>query len=154
MNRDFWVGTGIAGFALILLTIIIPLNVVTPKAVRAIVLSPVFWPNILSILLAIGGLMLALLAWQQQTDSDSEAPPSVGRLLTLFVMMPVYIFVLPILGMVPASILAFLAFLFLAKSKRITAGLITALLLPFILYAFFYHVAGVAIPQGQFVVLP
>lgn len=157
LNRDFWVGAGVAGFALFLLVVLIPLAVATPKSVQAIVLSPVFWPDILGIVLGIGGLALAIFAWvkpAKQTEA-LESPQRTLNLVFLFILMPVFVVAIPVLGMVLASMLAFLAMIIIIRpQRRRVAALLTALILPLALYAFFYHVAGVAIPQGQLVTLP
>lgn len=152
MSRDFWVGAGVAGFALFLLVVLIPFAVVTPKSVQAIVLSPLFWPNILASLLLIGGILQTFMGWRRGDDSP-ETPTKPARLVMLFILMPTYLVLIPWLGLVMASVLVFFGFLVITQTGRLP-GYLTAILLPLALYGFFYHVAGVAIPQGQLVTLP
>lgn len=158
MPRDAWIGLGVAGFALFVLLVLVPLGVATPKNVRAIVLSPVFWPNIVSVLVLIGGFGLAAAAWWRRSDvdqSENEVPPGGGRrILAVAAIMIVVVPLLPWLGMVWGTMAAFAAFLIIVRTRYRVAGIVTALILPLALYAFFYHVAGVAIPQGRFVLLP
>ena len=43
---------------------------------------------------------------------------------------------------------------FLVRTKHMTIAIVSAVAVPLLLYVFFAHVAGVAIPQGNFVRLP
>ena len=58
------------------------------------------------------------------------------------------------IGMVWASMLAFACLAFLMKTRHPKAALAAAVATPLLLYAFFAHVAGVAVPQGDFIRLP
>ena len=62
--------------------------------------------------------------------------------------------VMPWLGMVWTSMLAFVALAFLVKTRHPATAFICAIVVPLVLYAFFAHVASVAIPQGELVRLP
>ncbi|MGA1028969.1 MAG: hypothetical protein ACO3TB_08375, partial [Burkholderiaceae bacterium] len=76
------------------------------------------------------------------------------RLLTFLAAMALYAKYLDYLGMVLASILMLLVSFYLLGEKRIGLVLSVSILLPLVLYAFFLHVAGVSIPQGELIRLP
>lgn len=147
---------GVAG---LLLLYLIPIWVSSPSNVGNIVLSPRFWPYALTGFTVLTGLGL-LLAAKGQDDSeavnDPIDDPTMGwaRLAAMAVIMLATMWLLPRLGMVWTCMLAFLATAFLMRTRHPKTALACAVLVPLGLYAFFAHVAGVAIPQGNFVRLP
>lgn len=165
-NRlDLWVAVAVMALGLFMVLVGVPDWVVTPKSVRIPVLSPAFWPSILAWLLVGLGAGLAVMAL-----SGSRAATAVGggaggavggavvgraiRLLVLAGLLVVFVALLPVIGMVWASGLLFAGLVLLGRSPHPVAGLIVAVGLPLALYAFFQHVAGVAVPQGDWVTLP
>lgn len=141
--------------AAFLALVAIPNWVSSPSNVRNIILSPTFWPYVLSGFLAVTGIGLVLMP-ANPTD-DTEVPPDGSpwlRLLGLAVIMVLTMYAMPRLGMVWTCMIAFAAAAFMYKTRYPRAALICAVLVPLFLYAFFAHVAGVAIPQGEFVRLP
>ncbi len=139
----------------------IPAFVSSPSNVRNIVLSPTFWPYVLSGLLALTGVILVFTRYTEAGETadgaaDSAEPvPGAGlRLAGIAAVMILTVLLLPRLGMVWTSMLAFAASAFLYRTRHPVTALVCAVLVPLGLYAFFAHVAGVAIPQGQFVRLP
>ena len=76
------------------------------------------------------------------------------RLLTIAFVMLLTMLALPRIGMVWTSMLMFAASAFLVRTGHPRTALISAVVVPLVLYAFFAYVAGVAIPQGDFVRLP
>ena len=135
----------------------IPYWVSSPSNVRNIILSPVFWPYTLSgltVLIGLGLTVTGLYSSEDMTPEQAEIPGGYGRLLIMAVVMIIYMFGLPRLGMVWTSMLAFAATAFLVRTSHPKTALICALCVPLVLYAFFAHVASVAIPQGDFVRLP
>ena len=86
-------------------------------------------------------------------DDPFGEPPSraaaVGRVLALAALMLAMLWLLPRLGMVWTSMLAFAALAFLVATPHRRTALLCAALVPLALYAFFAHVAGIAIPQGD-----
>lgn len=140
----------------------IPTYVFSPSNVRNIVLSPAFWPYVLAGLTGIVGLGLIATAYLSDLsglDSEAEIDYSNGsapwvRLAALAGIMVLVMLGLPRLGMVWTAMLAFLACAYLFKTRHPIAAVVCAVVVPLLLYAFFAHVAGVAIPQGNFVRLP
>jgi hypothetical protein len=148
--------------ALFLILYAIPNFVFAPSNVGNIVLSPLFWPYVLSGLAGLIGLALLGTAVRSDEDvpfenedvthTDGAAPWL--RLAGLAVIMVLTMYALPRLGMVWTAMLAFAACAFMFRTRHPIIALVCAVLVPLLLYAFFAHVAGVAIPQGNFVRLP
>lgn len=157
LHRQSLIGIFAITAGLFLMFVAIPLWVSSPSNVRNIILAPVFWPYTLSGLTIIIGLGLTVTGFYSSEDTTPEAaeiPGGYKRLLIMAVIMAVYMLGLPRLGMVWTSMLAFAATAFLARTSHPKTALICAVCVPLVLYAFFAHVASVAIPQGNFVRLP
>ena len=149
------VGLAAIVFAAFLFTVGIPYGVTSPSNVSNIVLSPIFWPEVLAGLLALAGIGLLITARAKEPETEPEnVQGGAFRLILMAILMVLYIGLTPIFGMVWTSIAAFAAMAFLIHTHHPRSALLASVLVPFILYAFFAHVAGVAIPQGDFVRLP
>ena len=153
-------GMGAIAAAVFLLAFMIPNFVSTPKNVPNIVLSPLFCLNTLACLTALTGLGLIWSALRLPKD-DSTAESDVDdkqaaflRLLGIAAIMLVTMYAMPKVGLVWTAMFAFAATAFLVRTRNPVAALVSAVLVPLCLYFFFAHVAGVAIPQGDFVRLP
>lgn len=152
-------GIGACLVALFLVLVGIPNWVSSPSNVSNIVLSPTFWPYVLTALTGLAGLGLVLAARHASPNAvpdkmDAHDGNAWLRLAALAVIMILTMFALPRLGMVWTAMIVFIVTAFLFKTRHPRTALICAVLIPFGLYLFFAHVAGVAIPQGNFVRLP
>lgn len=156
---------GIGGVAIVIAAFLIlfgiPQWVSTPSNVHKLVLSPLFWPYIVAVLtgviglgLVVRSLMMAPAPADQSGPNYAEARSASLRLVILAVMMVIYMLAMNTVGMVWASMLAFVGVAFLVKTHHPKTAVIAAIVIPLLLYAFFAHVASVAIPQGIFVRLP
>lgn len=138
----------------------IPAWISSPSNVRNIVLSPLFWPYALAGFTGLAGLGLVVSGLRTpETETPVNDPiedPLAAwmRLLGMAVIMGLTMFLLPRLGMVLTSMLVFLATAFLVRTRHPITALVCAVIIPLVLYGFFAHVAGVAIPQGEFLRLP
>lgn len=141
----------------------IPRWVSSPSNVSNIILSPTFWPYVLTVLTGLIALGLLLVGWrmvdnepveQEQEQEQSSDKAAWMRLLALAVIMGLTMFALPRLGMVWTAMVVFIATAFLFKTRHPIIAIACAVVIPLFLYLFFAHVAGVAIPQGEFVRLP
>ena len=145
--------------ALFLGFVAIPVWVSSPSNVPNVVLSPLFWPYVLTALTGFSGLGLLLVSRHADPQVDPEEAETGNRqswlrLAAMAVIMCLTMFALPRLGMVWTSMLVFAVTAFLLRTRHPVTALICAVAIPLVLYAFFAHVAGVAIPQGIFVRLP
>lgn len=152
-------GLGACLVALFLVFVGIPTWVSSPSNVSNIVLSPTFWPYTLAGLTGLTGIGLMLssrtVGADRSVNTDEQLDDSPWfRLLALAVIMVATMVLLPRLGMVWTSIPVFAALAIMFRTHHRVIALICAVLIPITLYAFFAHVAGVAIPQGDYVRLP
>lgn len=160
-NKEFSIGAGVVFLSLMLIYYIVPVAVVSPSNVRMIVLDPAFWPNVISwMMLLIGMFMMAasLLKKQKAESSENKNLFSYKKelpLLLLVLFFSGYYILLPDLGMVWGSSLAYILLsVFICKTRHRLSAVLVGILLPIVLYAFFYYVAGVSIPQSEMVRLP
>lgn len=153
-------GFGALAASVLFIFIAIPALVSAPSNVRNIVLSPFFWPYAVAGFCGLTGLGLVaagLRAPKSQTKSEPDVdniPKAYLRLLGIAMIMSVTFYAMPRLGLVWTCMLAFVATAFLVRTSHPITALVCAVAVPLALYFFFAHVAGVAIPQGQFVRLP
>ncbi len=153
-------GIGAMVLSLFLLFVAIPSWVSSPSNVPNIILSPLFWPNVLAGVAGIVGAGMVLTAywrpkpaWTEPPDVPSR-PAAFARLAGVAAIMAGTMYLLPVLGMVWTAMLVFALLAFLVRTRHPIAALVCAVVVPLILYGFFAHVAGVAIPQGNYVRLP
>jgi len=159
IHRQTMIGIGAILAALFLVIVAVPTWVSSPSNVPNVILSPLFWPYTLAGLTGLIGIGLVLtgLASADRPRDEDATPRSAGgwaRLLLMAIIMVGYMYALPRLGMVWASMIAFIATAFLMHTRHPKVALICAVAVPLVLYIFFAHVAEVAIPQGLFVRLP
>ena len=154
----------VAGGALLIVWAV-PAFVSSPANVRNVVLSPLFWPYTLAGLIVLIGLGLALAARAlpraaamppdpDEIDLPPVPPGAAWRLAAMAGVMAGLMVLTPRIGMVWTAMLAFIATALVMRTGRPVVAAVCAVAVPLVLYAFFAHVAGIAIPQGQFVRLP
>lgn len=169
-NSYFISGLVTLFLSLLLLFVAIPFGITSPSNITKIVLSPVFWPQVLSVLLGITGIALMVCANDthdvnnninsniddNEHDEDLRVLAAGGfkRLFLMGILMGAYVAVIPKLGLVWTSMLAFVALSVLINSSHPRTAMIAAVVIPLVLYLFFAHVAGMSIPQGEFLRLP
>ncbi|WP_308916654.1 tripartite tricarboxylate transporter TctB family protein [Jannaschia sp. LMIT008] len=137
----------------------IPNFVSSPSNVRNIVLAPTFWPYTLTGLTALTGALLLFTGWRVDPailldEEDAAKPGAWLRLIALAAIMVATMQAMPILGMPLTCMAAFAATAFLFRTRHPIVALICTVAVPLVLYAFFAHVAGVAVPQGDLIRLP
>lgn len=158
-NDQLKIGIAAILFAVFLLVVAIPYGVTSPSNVGNVILSPVFWPNVLSGALALTGVGMVFMSWRPSSSDDNEVKQDVIsgawiRLGLMALLLVCYVWMIPYVGMVWASIPAFIATAALIRTSKPKTTCIVAIIAPLVLYAFFAHVAGVSIPQGEFLRLP
>lgn len=160
MHRVSWLGLGFIGFGAFVLAIAIPFAVTSPSNVQNVVLSPTFWPTIVAwLIIGLGGLLTVLrFAGSGMPDVEDEmggnGPAAWLRIAGAVAVMAALVLLTPTLGLVWTAMLAFGALSILVQSSKPVLSAVVAIVLPLVLYAFFAHVAGVAVPQGDFIRLP
>lgn len=150
----------LVGFALFGQFYLIPAGVNAPARVAVEALAPAFWPSIiLWMTLILGAILLAEGVFEYfrpapaAEKTDSEYLPvrdAVFRLGVAVVFLFIYYFLIEVIGMVAASVLAILVFTWFSGERRYVIFVPVAILLPFGLYYFFTEVAHVPLPLGYF----
>ena len=181
-QQSIVVGLFSLGLGLLLHFWLIPNFISVPGNMARAVLSPAFWPEILAVMAMIAGVFVLIPAFRQGdasntaelvsssdaaalsesgdqnshsgTDLSQEPQSNVIRLFAFVVAMTLYAKYLDYLGMALASVLMLLVSFYLLGERRLGLVLTVSVLLPLVLYAFFLHVAGVSIPQGELIRLP
>jgi putative tricarboxylic transport membrane protein len=138
----------------------IPEWVSSPSNVTKVVLSPTFWPLIITGLIALCGTYL-LVTGEVAGDEQIEAleqPQNKGagatRLLLTALAMLAFLVAVETSGLIIGSMALFITVAAVITQKISTRMVLIAIILPIALYGFFAHVASVAIPQGEWVQLP
>ncbi|WP_299358805.1 tripartite tricarboxylate transporter TctB family protein [uncultured Paracoccus sp.] len=159
-RHEILIGLGVVAFAAIVLWWLIPAYVTLPRRPPLRALAPSFFPKIIGWTMLITGAGLALKAvLAPPTPAAIAVTPNIdrGELLRIgglaLILLASYL-ALPVFGMVWTSMVVFLLLVLLTGRRRLGWGIVSAVLLPLLLYLFFAKVAGVAIPQGQIVRLP
>jgi hypothetical protein len=159
-------GIAACAVSIFLVLFAIPQWVSSPSNVPLIILSPLFWPYTISGMSALIGILM-LIQYKRMPNEDSstnneqfdeeaivDRSAAFMRLIGMGIIMVITMMLLPTFGMVWTTMLVFLATAFLVKTRHPITAFICAIIIPLLLYAFFAHVAGVGIPQGDFVRLP
>ena len=153
-------GIGAIAASVFLIVFAVPIWVSSPSNVQNVILSPLFWPNVLAAITGLTGAGLIVTSISKPTpdtaaNSDvADRPSAFKRLAIMAVIMGVCVLIMPRVGLVWTAMATFVATGFLVKTKHPKTVLICAVIVPLFLYVFFAHVAGVAVPQGDFVRLP
>ncbi|KUO58441.1 MAG: hypothetical protein APF80_04945 [Alphaproteobacteria bacterium BRH_c36] len=164
-SKDVWLGAGVVTFGVFLLVYAIPVFVSSPSNVRVMFLSPTFWPIIIAWGAIITGTLLivsrvfgpTVISSQEAEVGDlghDETIYAIVRVAAAAAIMTGLVFAIPVLGLVLASGLAFALISALIMTPRPITALLVAIILPLVLYAFFTHIAGMALPQGRYFTLP
>jgi len=158
---SFRLGGLALAICLLLVLFLIPQYVSSPSNVEKLILSPLFWPYALAGLTGLSGLGLLITGWRSGSEPvmpDSADPDNrnagVVRLIIAAALMVATMLLLHSLGLVLTTMLLFIAMAYVVRAKHKKTAWICAIIVPLVLYAFFAHVAGVAIPQGDFLRLP
>ncbi len=157
LHRQSLIGIVAIVASVFLIVVAIPGWVSSPSNVSNIILSPLFWPYTLAGLTGLVGIGMVLTGRHSREDIGEQGTAPAGgffRLAAMAAVMVIYMYLLPRLGMVWASMLAFAATAYIVRCSNPRIAAVAAVVVPLLLYAFFAHVAGVAIPQGELVRLP
>ena len=136
-----------------LLFILIPFGIDTPKKVKYAALSPLYYPQIVSLILCIIGVAIMFKNRQisverKPDDIDTTHPNSRGRILSFLALLAIYSLTLDFLGFILGGIVALICSLLLAGERRPLIIVSIAVMLPLLLFLFFYKVAHVPMPSG------
>jgi len=158
-------GAIITASMLLMLFVIIPISVQLPRSNKILALSPDFWIKIIVwMALALGvSLIYQGIKSAKEPISDEDKASIEAKLnlrhptkrstymvIIAIINLFLYYFLILWLGMVPASVIAFISFTLLCGERRLKIMLPLATLLPTGLYYFFLKVASIPMPLGIF----
>lgn len=156
-HQDLIIGLIVMTLAIAGLAWLIPAGVQVPARLNSPLLSPDFWPRILAGLLLAMGLLISIMALrnrQQPPTEDASLTPitaqSRNKGIAFVIGLFVYYLAILWLGIVLASVLALIGFMLLGGQRRWWPMLLTAVLLPVLVYTFFVHIARIPMPLGLF----
>ena len=86
--------------------------------------------------------------------ASEDISTSWTRLVAFCFAMVVYVSSINYLGMPISSVIMLIISFQLLGEKRYGISLVISAGLPILLFMFFFHVAGVSIPQGEWISLP
>jgi len=166
--RDLWLGAGLAVLSALLYLVLIPVGIKIPSGMRSPVMSPAFWPTIISwFLFAVSSILFirAALAWRRgqivshksadiEGEEERSGTPGLVRALAVITLLFVYYWLILKIGMVPASMAAMLVAGLITARPKLWLLIIATPVLPMLLYLFFYRIANVPIPGGEWLVFP
>ena len=164
-SKTFWVGAVSAALGGLLHFWLVPSFITVPENMARAVLSPAFWPEILSALVIITGLVILFqssLSSASNPSPEDDVPSTASedistswtRLVAFCFAMVVYVISINYLGMPISSVIMLIISFQLLGEKRYGPSLAISAGLPILLFMFFFHVAGVSIPQGEWISLP
>lgn len=162
---DLGLGLFVIVAGLVMVFLIIPTSVDTPAAVPYTVLSPRFWPYVIMYFMIALGAILAVKGLLQMRAERIRPQLRRGRdpqdadvvditfagvpfIIAACLLLLAYYWLMTVIGMVEASILALIVFSALYLERRVHWILAVAIALPLVLYGFFFYVANVPVPLG------
>ena len=150
MRINLWSGILMVLVSLTLIIVLIPLGIDEPKKVRFAALAPSYYPYIVStILLLLGAVIIIRSRREKATQSEPNIHPQAFRRLSKFILLlAVFAASLEWAGFILSSSAALIVALILAGERRALIIIANALIIPIILYLFFYKIAGIPIPLG------
>ena len=153
MNKHFFSGVFMLAVGLLLLLLLIPFGIDTPKKIRYAALSPTYYPQIVALILSVIGAAIIFrnrkpFRMKEAEELDVAHPNAQIRIITFLALLAAYALSLEFLGFVLSGALALATSLILAGERRAIFILVMSLLLPISLFLFFYKVAYVPVPNG------
>ena len=153
MNKHFLSGVFMLAVGLLLLLLLIPIGIDSPKKIRFAALSPTYYPQIVAVILSVIGVAIIFKNRQpfiakETGELDDVHPNAKMRIGGFLALLAVYSFSLEFFGFVLSGVLALAASLPLAGERRAFIIIAISLLLPISLFLFFYKVAYVPVPNG------
>ena len=153
MNKHFFSGVFMLVVGLLLLLLLIPFGIDTPKKIRYAALSPTYYPQIVALILSVIGAAIIFrnrksFRVKEAEELDVAHPNAQIRIIIFLALLAAYALSLEFLGFVLSGALALATSLILAGERRAIFILAMSLLLPISLFLFFYKVAYVPVPNG------
>ena len=150
IKKDILAASIFVFFGLLLILLLIPRGVVEPGNVVLAILSPSYYPKIVSYILILIGLGIFIKNFPNGFFEESEKIEKkyLFRILIIFITILTIVFFLPTFGIPLTSGIALLFLLMLGGERRPIIIFLVSTLVPLLIYLFFTKVAQIPIPNG------
>tara|TARA_B110000902_G_scaffold11338_1_gene13655 strand:- start:192 stop:686 length:495 start_codon:yes stop_codon:yes gene_type:complete len=150
IKKDILAASVFVFFGLLLILLLIPRGVVEPGNVELAILSPSYYPKIISYILILIGLGIFIKNFPNGFFEESEKIEKkyLFRILIIFITILTIVFFLPTFGIPLTSGIALLFLLLLGGERRPIIIFLVSTLVPLLIYLFFTKVAQIPIPNG------
>ena len=150
IKKDILAASVFVFFGLLLILLLIPRGVVEPGNVELAILSPSYYPKIISYILILIGLGIFIKNFPNGFFEESEKIEKkyLFRILIIFITILTIVFFLPTFGIPLTSGIALLFLLMLGGERRPVVVFLVSTLVPLLVYLFFTKVAQIPIPNG------
>jgi|TARA_B110000211_G_scaffold50036_1_gene54710 putative tricarboxylic transport membrane protein len=150
IKKDILAASVFVFFGLLLILLLIPRGVVEPGNVELAILSPSYYPKIVSYILILIGLGIFIKNFPNGFFEESEKIEKkyLFRILIIFITILTIVFFLPTFGIPLTSGIALLFLLMLGGERRPIIIFLVSTLVPLLIYLFFTKVAQIPIPNG------
>ena len=150
IKKDILAASIFVFFGLLLILLLIPRGVVEPGNVELAILSPSYYPKIISYILILIGLGIFIKNFPNGFFEESEKIEKkyLFRILIIFITILTIVFFLPTFGIPLTSGIALLFLLMLGGERRPIIIFLVSTLVPLLIYLFFTKVAQIPIPNG------
>jgi hypothetical protein len=151
IKKDILAASVFVFFGLLLILLLIPRGVVEPGNVELAILSPSYYPKIISYILILIGLGIFIKNFPNGFFEESEKIEKkyLFRILIIFITILTIVFFLPTFGIPLTSGIALLFLLMLGGERRPIIIFLVSTLVPLLIYLFFTKVAQIPIPNGM-----
>jgi putative tricarboxylic transport membrane protein len=151
IKKDILAASIFVFFGLLLILLLIPRGIVEPGNVELAILSPSYYPKIVSYILILTGLGIFIKNFPIGFFEESEKIEKkyLFRMFIIFITILTVVFFLPILGIPLTSGIALLFLLMLGGERRPVIVCLVSTLVPLLVYLFFTKIAQIPIPNGM-----
>lgn len=149
-SRDFLSGLLILLIGVFLMFVLIPVGVDEPAGIEVAALSPAFYPRLVAVVMIILGLSISIKSALGQSGVALAAPTMANALKVGIVFIVLFITAYSIgdAGLVLPTVLALAILMVLAGERNPVTIILSAVLVPTLLYLFFTKLANIPIPAG------
>ena len=171
-KREINVGLIVVALALLSIFVVIPSGVVVPESIDIAVMSPDFWPLVVSIAAGLAGVFVTLGGVIELKRADKNGPEhspmdetlpielegdeyrpfgeaTLRVVVTVGVLLALY-FLVPFIGIVVGTMVMLVILIRFSGETRWKFIIPIAIILPSLLYVFFVYVANIPMPIGIF----
>lgn len=154
--KELFFGIAMLLFSIIGITYLLPNYIIIPRNLDSIYLSPAFWPNIILWILGFLGIIMSvtnlnIIRKEQMKFKDIFTDRSKKMAINCvfcFLIFTLSLLNIELLGLPLVTILAMFALYYLAERKVTIGVILTILIVPWVLYAFFTYAVDIMIPLG------